>query len=156
MNNNQEITYTRKVMCRSTSGVNVWGFIEAPPDSTLAGHTVPCLIDKYATEELARFDHPDIEGFVYDFPDARAGIITAARSIKFNHFPLFELVSAVVIIAGVLALLFVAGCSDAEGGEPRVTVCDASVLPDSPGVNPQVTIMALSLRLADHLRAREG
>lgn len=41
-------------------------------------------------------------------------------------------------------------------GEPRVTVCDASVLPDSPGVNPQVTIMALSLRLADHLRAREG
>ena len=34
---------------------------------------------------------------------------------------------------------------------PRVHVCDASVLPDSPGVNPQVTIMALSLRLADHL-----
>jgi choline dehydrogenase-like flavoprotein len=36
-------------------------------------------------------------------------------------------------------------------GEPRVSVCDASVLPDSPGVNPQVTIMALSLRLADRL-----
>jgi len=36
-------------------------------------------------------------------------------------------------------------------GTPRVHVCDASVLPDSPGVNPQVTIMALSLRLADRL-----
>lgn len=119
MNNNQEITYTRKVMCRSTSGVNVWGFIEAPPDSTLAGQTVPCLIDKYASEELARFDHPDIEGFADDFPGSRADIITAARSIKFNHFPLFELVSAVVIIAGVLALLFVAGCSDAAYEERK-------------------------------------
>jgi len=39
-------------------------------------------------------------------------------------------------------------------GAPRVHICDASVLPDSPGVNPQVTIMALSLRLADHLAAR--
>lgn len=36
-------------------------------------------------------------------------------------------------------------------GLERVSVCDASVLPDSPGVNPQVTIMALSLRLADRL-----
>ena len=53
MNNNQEITYTRKVMCRSTSGVNVWGFIEAPEGSILAGQTVPCLIDKYASEGLA-------------------------------------------------------------------------------------------------------
>lgn len=35
----------------------------------------------------------------------------------------------------------------------RVSVCDASVLPDSPGVNPQLTIMALSLRLADRLTA---
>jgi choline dehydrogenase-like flavoprotein len=33
----------------------------------------------------------------------------------------------------------------------NVYVCDASVLPGSPGVNPQVTLMALSLRLADHL-----
>jgi len=37
---------------------------------------------------------------------------------------------------------------------PHVHVCDASVLPDSPGVNPQVSIMALSLRLADHLAER--
>ncbi|MCC7440310.1 MAG: GMC family oxidoreductase [Bdellovibrionales bacterium] len=37
-------------------------------------------------------------------------------------------------------------------GSRNVSVCDASVLPLSPGVNPQVTIMALSLRLADHLR----
>ncbi len=35
----------------------------------------------------------------------------------------------------------------------HISVCDASVLPDSPGVNPQVTIMALSLRLADRLTA---
>lgn len=34
---------------------------------------------------------------------------------------------------------------------PRVHVCDASVLPGSPGANPQLTIMALSLRLADRL-----
>jgi choline dehydrogenase-like flavoprotein len=33
----------------------------------------------------------------------------------------------------------------------NVYVCDASVLPESPGVNPQVTLMALSLRLANHL-----
>lgn len=36
-------------------------------------------------------------------------------------------------------------------GSERISVCDASVLPDSPGVNPQVTIMALSLRLAERL-----
>jgi choline dehydrogenase-like flavoprotein len=34
---------------------------------------------------------------------------------------------------------------------PRVSVCDASVLPDTPGVNPQLVIMALSLRLAARL-----
>ncbi|MBI4862706.1 MAG: GMC family oxidoreductase [Candidatus Riflebacteria bacterium] len=38
-------------------------------------------------------------------------------------------------------------------GCDRIWVCDGSVLPDSPGVNPQITIMALSLRLADHLVA---
>lgn len=37
-------------------------------------------------------------------------------------------------------------------GSDRIAVCDASVLPDSPGVNPQVTIMAFALRLADRLR----
>lgn len=36
-------------------------------------------------------------------------------------------------------------------GTRRVFVGDASALPGSPGVNPQVTIMALSLRLADRL-----
>ncbi|MFZ5481654.1 MAG: GMC family oxidoreductase N-terminal domain-containing protein [Myxococcota bacterium] len=35
----------------------------------------------------------------------------------------------------------------------RVDVCDASVLPGSPGANPQLTIMALSLRLADRILA---
>ena len=39
-------------------------------------------------------------------------------------------------------------------GSKKVYVCDASVLPDSPGVNPQITIMALSLRLAEHLEKR--
>lgn len=38
-------------------------------------------------------------------------------------------------------------------GSERVYVCDASVLPDSPGVNPQVTIMAFAHRLAEHLQA---
>ncbi len=36
-------------------------------------------------------------------------------------------------------------------GSKRTYVCDASVLPDSPGVNPQITIMALAHRLAAHL-----
>jgi len=39
----------------------------------------------------------------------------------------------------------------ALAGSRRVWVCDASVLPDSPGVNPMLTIVALSLRLADRL-----
>jgi choline dehydrogenase-like flavoprotein len=37
-------------------------------------------------------------------------------------------------------------------GSERIWVGDASVMPDSPGVNPQVTIMGLALRLADHLQ----
>ncbi|MBI1908850.1 MAG: GMC family oxidoreductase [Deltaproteobacteria bacterium] len=36
-------------------------------------------------------------------------------------------------------------------GSDRISVCDASVFPDSPGVNPMVTIMGLSLRLAERL-----
>ncbi|MEE8410104.1 MAG: GMC family oxidoreductase N-terminal domain-containing protein [Myxococcota bacterium] len=36
-------------------------------------------------------------------------------------------------------------------GTERTSICDASVMPDSPGVNPMVTIMALSLRLADRI-----
>lgn len=45
------------------------------------------------------------------------------------------------VVDGNLKLL---GCTN-------IFVSDASVLPVSPGVNPQVTIMALSLRLADYL-----
>ncbi|OGQ08599.1 MAG: hypothetical protein A3G32_02275 [Deltaproteobacteria bacterium RIFCSPLOWO2_12_FULL_40_28] len=36
-------------------------------------------------------------------------------------------------------------------GTNHVYLCDASVLPLSPRVNPQITIMGLSLRLADHM-----
>ncbi len=38
----------------------------------------------------------------------------------------------------------------------NISVCDASVFPDSPGVNPMITIMALSLRLADYLLSKLG
>ena len=38
-------------------------------------------------------------------------------------------------------------------GSERISVCDASVLPDSPGVNPQVTIIAFALRLDERLGA---
>lgn len=41
-------------------------------------------------------------------------------------------------------------------GTSHIHVCDASVLPDSPGVNPQITIMALSLRLAERLARKLG
>ncbi len=39
-------------------------------------------------------------------------------------------------------------------GTRNIYVCDASVLPGSPGVNPQVSIMGLSLYLADMLQHR--
>jgi choline dehydrogenase-like flavoprotein len=35
----------------------------------------------------------------------------------------------------------------------RIDVCDASVFPSSPGANPQLTLVALSLRLAHRLGA---
>ena len=34
---------------------------------------------------------------------------------------------------------------------PGIFVCDGSVVPESLGVNPQMTIYAFALRLADHL-----
>lgn len=38
---------------------------------------------------------------------------------------------------------------------PGVYVCDGSVVPESLGVNPQITIYAFALRLADHLLGRK-
>lgn len=38
---------------------------------------------------------------------------------------------------------------------PGVFVCDGSVIPESLGVNPQITIYAFALRLADHLLKRK-
>jgi len=39
-------------------------------------------------------------------------------------------------------------------GSDAIYIADASVMPDSPGVNPQVTIMGLALRLSQHLHER--
>ena len=41
-------------------------------------------------------------------------------------------------------------------GSQRIWIGDAGVLPDSPGVNPQVSIMAFSMRLAEHLAHELG
>lgn len=41
-------------------------------------------------------------------------------------------------------------------GARGVHVCDGSLLPTAPGVNPQATIMALATVIADHLAARFG
>ena len=48
------------------------------------------------------------------------------------------------------------GVLDADGrvhGTERLYVCDGSAVPTALGVNPQLTIMALATRLADHLLA---
>jgi choline dehydrogenase-like flavoprotein len=47
-----------------------------------------------------------------------------------------------------------AGVLDGDGrvhGTEGLYVCDGSAVPTSLGVNPQLTIMALATRLADHL-----
>jgi choline dehydrogenase-like flavoprotein len=46
------------------------------------------------------------------------------------------------------------GVLDEDGrvhGAEGVYVCDGSAIPSSLGVNPQITIMALATRLAEHL-----
>ena len=39
-------------------------------------------------------------------------------------------------------------------GHQRLYACDLSVFPTSPAANPTLTLAALAIRLADHLRAR--
>ncbi len=41
-------------------------------------------------------------------------------------------------------------------GCPQLYVCDLSVFPTSPAANPSLTLGALAIRLADHLRAELG
>jgi choline dehydrogenase-like flavoprotein len=50
----------------------------------------------------------------------------------------------------------VVGADLALHGVERIHVADGSVVPSPPGVNPQVTIMALATRLALHLLGREA
>jgi choline dehydrogenase-like flavoprotein len=38
---------------------------------------------------------------------------------------------------------------------PNLFVVDASILPTSAGVNPALTVAALALRAADHVRAKD-
>lgn len=44
-------------------GVDVVGFQKMPDSSVLAGQTVTCFIDNYENEDLARKEHPDVEGY---------------------------------------------------------------------------------------------
>jgi choline dehydrogenase-like flavoprotein len=39
-------------------------------------------------------------------------------------------------------------------GHQRLYACDLSVFPTSPAANPTLTLTALAIRLADHLRGR--
>ncbi len=48
-------------------GVDVVAFREMPESSVLAGQTVTVFLDNYATEELARKDYPDVEGFTNEW-----------------------------------------------------------------------------------------
>ena len=48
-------------------GVDVVGFMEMTESSALAGQVVTRFIDNYATEELARKDYPDVEGFTNEW-----------------------------------------------------------------------------------------
>jgi choline dehydrogenase-like flavoprotein len=39
-------------------------------------------------------------------------------------------------------------------GHERIYACDLSVFPTSPAANPTLTLAALAIRLADHLRTK--
>lgn len=75
-------------------------------------------------------------------------------AIKTEEFSLNHLISSGFHPQGTAAMGTVVDRHLALRGTRHIHVCDASVLPASPGVNPQITIMALSLYLADCLKNR--
>ncbi|MCC6273037.1 MAG: GMC family oxidoreductase [Deltaproteobacteria bacterium] len=74
-------------------------------------------------------------------------------AIKAEDLALNHLISSGFHPQGTAAMGTVVDRHLALKGTRRIHVCDASVLPASPGVNPQITVMALSLYLADRLKS---
>lgn len=79
--------------------------------------------------------------------------LAALRALPDDHFRRDRLMTCGFHPQGTAGMGRVVDADLRVEGSRRVHVSDASVMPDSPGVNPQVTIMALALRLADRLAA---
>lgn len=77
--------------------------------------------------------------------------LEALRRLGPDHFTPEHLLTCGFHLQGTAGIGRVVDADLRLRGAARVWVADASALPDSPGVNPQVTIMALSLRLAERL-----
>ena len=86
--------------------------------------------------------------------DGEVGTAAELASVRPEHFTPKNLMTSGFHPHGTAGMGRVVDSDLALHGTRRVSVCDASVLPASPGVNPQVSIMALSLRHADHLAGR--
>ena len=59
-------------------GIDVVGFKEMPESSVLAGQIVTCFIDSFETEELARREYPEAEGFTSEW---------AGPQVTVSHLP---------------------------------------------------------------------